>query len=90
MSRKFQSYFPEFAQLSMLPMIFGLSKTFFEESKKSGLLKNGIHYFYVKAKNQSSKSNKRLIVWDLEALRAFIRANPATADDTELDELLNR
>jgi hypothetical protein len=87
---KHYKYQPEYVQLSVLPIIFGLSETFFTECKNSGLLKEGVHYFYPKSKSINSKSSKRAMVWDIDAIRRFIRANPDISDDEELNELINR
>jgi|GEM_PF-5105675 len=80
-------YRPEFAPTSALPIIFGFSENYFLGKKDDGILREKVHYFYPTEKNPNSKSNKRAMTWDLEALRNWIRGEEV---DAELEELLNR
>jgi hypothetical protein len=46
-----------------------------------------VHYFYPSDKNPNSKSKKQALVWNLEALRQWIRGDQI---DSELLALLSR
>lgn len=78
---------PEFAQMPDLCMIFGVSSAFFKDRIQLGLLKQNVHFF---SQRLTADAKKSVVLWDIDAVRQFIKANPAIAGDDELQELLNR
>jgi hypothetical protein len=77
----------EFAQMPDLCIIFSVSSKFFTERVKLGLLKRNVHFFPQKIQEDAKRS---VVLWDIEAVRQFVKSHPSAIGDNELEELLNR
>ncbi|MEY4504090.1 MAG: hypothetical protein RL154_383 [Pseudomonadota bacterium] len=76
-----------FVQMSDLCMLFGVSSAFFKDRVQLGLLKQNVHFF---SQRLAADAKKSVVLWDIEAVRQFIKANPSVVSDNELQELLSK